>query len=201
VIVLFDCDGVVSDFTSAWLRLARDMFGISATEEDVTQYCIEDALGVSLDQAAAIYERLLEPGFAFERIEKYPDANALHDLLADSRFDCYFVTSPMRSYEVGRRCTWTHDREHWLHNEFGVQGKRVIHASTKHIVFGDVLVEDSVANLERWMRFWYDENDGAVGWLIDRPWNRDWQIPERWRECVMRGTLPEFAAWLRDFKR
>jgi hypothetical protein len=194
VIVLFDCDGVVSDFTSAWLRLARDMFGISATEEDVTQYCIEDALGVSLDQAAAIYEHVLVPGFAYDQIDKYPDANALHDLLANPGLDCYFVTSPMRSYETRRRSTWTHDREHWLYNEFGVPGKRVIHASQKHIVYGNVLVEDSPDNLQRWLNQWL--GDDVFGWLIDRPWNRTWQPTGEALRRVMRGTFPECARWL-----
>ncbi len=60
----FDIDGVVADTMEAFIRLARDEFGIEdLKKEQMTSYWLEECLSIPADTVMAIIERLLTDPF------------------------------------------------------------------------------------------------------------------------------------------
>lgn len=57
----FDIDGVVADTMEAFIRLARDNYGVDTIRpEDITCYMVEECLDVDPAMVADIFENLLE---------------------------------------------------------------------------------------------------------------------------------------------
>jgi len=192
--IISDVDGVLANFIEAFLGLANEMFCVIATEADVTQWDVCKALKLDDAQEAAIYGRMLKPGYG-RTIPPYAEALAVMPV-ALRRHEWYFATSPMRDKTLDRRhtVTWTSDREAWLHEHFGVPAKRVIHVSCKEVVRGDLLIEDSTVNIEKWLRA--DPFGTSVAWLVDRPWNREWESPPSLGGRVYSGNLTALAKYL-----
>ncbi len=70
----FDIDGVVADTMEAFIRLAREDFGINdLKKEEMTSYWLEECLSMPTDTVAAIIERLLTDPFGV-RLEPIPGA-------------------------------------------------------------------------------------------------------------------------------
>lgn len=141
--ILLDVDGVLADFVTAFLAVVRFQLGRDHVPEDVTQFNLASSLGLSkleFDQCAEIVSA---SGFC-RTLSVYPGATdgvaALHRIA-----DVYIVTSPWNSNR-----TWTYDREQWLAEHFGIPHSRVVHTSAKHLVRGDVLVDDKTETLHTW---------------------------------------------------
>jgi 5'(3')-deoxyribonucleotidase len=192
--IISDVDGCYCDFVTGFLKLASRMFGVVATQEDVTQWDICKALKLDDEQEALIYDKMLVPGYARD-LPPYAEALTTLPTMMD-RHDWYFATSPMRAYTSDRHriVSWTSDREAWLYDHFGILAKCVIHASCKEVVRGDLLIEDSQKNIESWLRA--DDYQKSIAWLVDRPWNRSWKVPVELRSRVKRGTLTELKRLL-----
>jgi uncharacterized HAD superfamily protein len=88
----FDIDGVVADTMKAFIRVARDEFGINyISKEQITSYWIEECLPIPLDIIKTIINRLLADPFGIE-LEPLPGAReALVRLAAHGRLT--FVTA------------------------------------------------------------------------------------------------------------
>jgi 5'(3')-deoxyribonucleotidase len=160
--VLLDVDGVIADFTGKVLSEIERILGRYYEPHQVTQWSIKDALGLSdRDWKRVVDEVICREGFAYF-LDPYPGAvAAVKELAADH---VYFVTSPWHSSE-----TWCHDRTEWLCKHFGqAQGRKVIHTGHKHLVDGDVLVDDKPETVFEWARV----NVRRVGVLWDRPYNQ-----------------------------
>lgn len=159
-VVLLDCDGVLADFIGGVLEIVERITGLCFDRHDVDQYDFCAALGIRGMDASLIKQAIAERGFC-ERLAPLEGARAgvkaLH-LIAD----VYVVTSPWNSSE-----TWTHDRESWLWRHFKIPSSRVIHTSAKHLVCGDVFVDDKTSTVAAWRDAWPD--CGAVRW--DTPHN------------------------------
>ena len=70
----FDIDGVVADTMKAFIRVARDEFGINyISKEQITSYWIEECLPIPLDIVKTIINRLLVDPFGIE-LEPLPGA-------------------------------------------------------------------------------------------------------------------------------
>lgn len=61
-VILLDVDGVLADFTGATLDFLRTL-GVDRRAEYVTEFAIEDALGLSSAQRARMKARWAESGF------------------------------------------------------------------------------------------------------------------------------------------
>ncbi len=190
--IISDVDGVWLDFVDRFLDVARGKHGVKATEADVTQWDICKALHLDAEVERSIYDVMLSPGYA-RSIEPYPEARAILGRHMQ-RHEWYFATSPMRVFD-GRSLTWTSDREWSLHHHFAIPAKRVIHASCKEVVRGDLLIEDSPDNVEKWVAD-SDEAGIAWAWLVDRPWNRSWVPPVNIARWIRRGSLQELDKYL-----
>jgi 5'(3')-deoxyribonucleotidase len=110
-----------------------------------------------------VYTAMNQPGFALERIRPYPGAEEAVDALRE-RAELYIVTSPFFS------AAWMHDRLQWLDRELGIPNANVIFARHKHVVRGDVFVDDSPDHVRAWNGHW--RACAGKGVLFDQHYNR-----------------------------
>lgn len=172
--VLLDCDGVVADFAGGFLRLVNAHFGTNHTPADITDYDIGKALRWSPEQAEEAYELISDCDRFAATLNVFPGAVDGVARLLDIA-DLYVVTSPWWSHP-----TWVRDRNNWLFANFGIGAGRVVHTAAKHIVAGDILVDDKTSTCDAWRAAW--PHGVAVLWstphnlrdLWDGPCTSDW---------------------------
>lgn len=156
--ILVDMDDVIVDLHTPWV------------------HAVNKAEGSNLHHTAlTTWERLPEkvwnavlriPGF-FLSLDWEPGARGgLMDLKAAGH-DVYIVSSPV----VWEACR---DKYHWVHTHLRVYDiipsmDRLVLTRSKHIVRGDVLIDDNPQNLESWLK----ENPGGKVVLYAQPWNAD----------------------------
>lgn len=199
--ILLDVDGVIADFYGAvsqvlwgfrngWPNAIRPD-GVPWQPEDCRQYNIQQALGLNDNLWQATCERIDRPGFAHHCIGPYPGAVDVVEKL--SRLgEVFFITKP---WSTSR--TWAYDREQWLIDHFqhviNVH-ERVISTGVKHLVRGDVFIEDNPDTLREHEKY---HNDKKIKhFLVAREYNHH-------DGCFPRGRLEnivEFLAKKRESK-
>lgn len=154
--VLFDCDGVLRQFTGGALKVVARVTGRHHDVSEVTRYDFCEALGLSRDEARAVKQAIgVTRGFA-SSLDVYPDAvGALRAIRAVA--DVRVVTSPWNSND-----TWTSDTEKWLYQNFGIPFVHVHHTHDKASIFGDVFVDDKLEHVREWKDAWPSKT--AVFW-------------------------------------
>lgn len=160
--ILVDVDGVVADMVGG---LCARIPGIEP--EDFTSFEFDKSWGPMMCQV--LYGVMGEPGFVMS-LPVYDAAAEMVEALKKLG-EVVFVTSPFSS------ATWARERELWLKRWFP-SVHHVIHTSSKHLVFGDILIEDRTSNAVSWLR----AHCLSRAVLVRRPWNaRD---PEQLRLTV-----------------
>ncbi len=176
--VLVDVDGVLAQFARGFLKLVNAQFGTEYKPEDVTEYDIGKSLGWSLERTEAAYRLISNHERFADKLEPTPGADLAISWLLDYA-DLYIVTSPWWSNK-----TWVHDRNNWLWRHFGIGASRVVHTAAKHLVRGDVLVDDKTSTCEEWRAAW--PNGVSVLWAT--PHNRrdlwDGQCTNNWDHLI-----------------
>lgn len=175
--VLLDCDGVLSDFVGGWLKLINAQHGTSFVLDDVTGWDVCESLGIPAGPQRSATKKLIAdcPNFA-QKHDVLPGALDGVGRLREIA-DVYIVTSPWNSHP-----TWTHDREAWLKKHFDFPHSRVVHTGAKHLVCGDMLVDDKTDTCDAWRAAW--PNGVAVQWstphnrrdMWDGPSTSDWDF-------------------------
>ncbi len=186
-VILLDVDGVLANFIEANLRTLREI-GVEREHDDVTQWYLEEALKLTSSQRARMKARWSEPGFCLD-IPVYPGAVAGVEALR-AIGDVYAVTAPMTSGP-----TWQHERTEWLVRHFDFRRNDVVQTAAKHIVGGDVLVEDKLETLRRWEI----EHPAGVSVAWDRRYNA--ADLDGWRPACRTsdwGTVRSIAAAFAD---
>ena len=165
-IVLLDCDGVLADFIGGLLPVIRDITGRTFVREQVTRFDFVTSLGLSREEGAAIKRWLGDARGWCESLAVYPGAVdgvcALREVA-----DVYIVTSPWNSC-----ATWTHEREAWLRRNFDISHANVLHASAKHLVRGDVFVDDKTEAVVAWQAA--NPDGAAMRWLTPHNWRDEY---------------------------
>jgi 5'(3')-deoxyribonucleotidase len=161
-----DVDGVLADFITPALAIMRDMGVGDYTPEDMTDF--EMSTLIPEGRRNEFWKRCGEPGWC-RNLKPYDGAQDGVKALAKVA-DIYIVTSPLHSGPQ-----WTHEREAWLWEHFGIPRSRVIHTAAKYTFAGDMLVDDKPEHVEKWS----DEHRG-VPVLWARPYN------ERARKLMVR---------------
>jgi 5'-nucleotidase len=106
---------------------------------------------------------ICQPGFC-ATLASYPGATAGIEALMEIA-DVTFVTSPWWSSPY-----WLNERYQWLVAHFGEkQARKLVFTSDKHLVAGDILIEDHIDTLIIWERLGFKSR---LGILIDRPHNQ-----------------------------
>ena len=157
--VLLDVDGVIADFVDGYLSLVTIATGKRFGHEDVTEFDIGKALGLSDEEKRSV-NALVMTGFC-SGLRPLGDAVRGVAKLREVA-DVYVVTSPWNSCP-----TWTFEREQWLKRYVCIPHSRVLHGSAKHLVRADFLVDDKTDTL----RAWGEAHPEGTAVLWDSPWN------------------------------
>lgn len=160
--VLVDVDGVLADFIGSALRIVNGLFGTSHVPEDVTEFSIADSLGLNAEQASLMKRAIGGSPRLAGGLAVLPGAKDGMRALREVA-DVYIVTSSWDSNE-----TWEYDRKAWLKRNFGIGHHDIVFTAAKHLVYGDVLVDDKTSTCEAWREAW--PNGVAVQWRT--PHNR-----------------------------
>lgn len=147
--VLLDVDGVLANFIGKVCDTIREIGGGDFTPDHVTEFDFAKCLmahgmsaGAAMETKRIISER---PGW-WSSLEPFPEAQiGVAHLMATA--DVYIVTSPWNSCP-----TWLHERESWLKRYFAIPHSRVLACSAKHIVAGDIFVDDKTETLRVWQQ-------------------------------------------------
>jgi 5'(3')-deoxyribonucleotidase len=142
--VLLDCDGVLADFVGGFLKLVNARFGTSLSSADVTCWDIAEALGWSRERAMEAYGLITECDQFAAKLDVLAGAVSGVRRLREVA-EVYIVTSPWWSQP-----TWLRDRTNWLHKHFGITANNVVYTGAKHLIVGDVLVDDKTSTCEAW---------------------------------------------------
>ena len=156
-VVLLDCDGPLSQFTQSYLDAVRIETGVKIPVDAVDRWDIhktaafvEAATTAGLspgDLKSRVIQRVCTVGFC-DAIKPQPDAQAIVAML-EAQADVYVVTSPWDSSP-----TWMFERLHWVHRHLGLPRSRVIQTGTKHLIRGDVFVDDKATHVREWGKAW-----------------------------------------------
>ncbi len=159
--VLLDVDGVLADFNGSCFHLLNDHFDLDITHDDITEWGWTS--GHPKIPAHALRHLTThwvhQEGFVWG-MKPLPGAReAVKNLREIATVVC--VTSPWRGAKL-----WTHERTEWLIHHFGFQEEDIIPTSGKHHVGGDVLVDDRVSNVVKWL-----EHHPGMGFVWAQPYN------------------------------
>lgn len=177
--LLLDVDGILADFITPALAEVTRLTGQPYAHDEVTQWDIMGCLGIPDDVAKAAYANMRREGFC-AGIKPYPGTREGVAWL-DSVCDLYIVTSPLGGPY------WSHEREGWLWEHYGIPSKKIISTSAKYRCVGDAFVDDKVANLEKWQIA--HPRGCAVRWNAISNSNDSWDGlgTDNWQE--LRGIL------------
>jgi 5'(3')-deoxyribonucleotidase len=186
--ILVDVDGVLADFVGSFLSCYSDRGGDIPPDFEWREWCDFEKLP---DQDAV--HKAWEHEWLFSAtLDPYPGAmQALRHL--NDRHEVYLVTAVCAPWRVHIPA-----RTGWLrrHAPFLDIQKQVIIASAKHVVVGDVLVDDYLPNLVNWSL----ANPRGLPVVIDRPWNQALPDGVPWRaRWVMRHRCPSFPAFVNGY--
>lgn len=153
--VLVDCDGVLADLLPTWLA----KYGETSREwlhvDDITSYGHE-----RLVSEPELFWRALGPALW----ECMPVAGSSVFKQLCEEHDVYIVTYAHAAAPDAHKAKLA-----WLARYFPwFDRDRVIFTKHKHLVRGDVLIEDHVENIASWLR----ENPTGQAYLLPAPYNR-----------------------------
>ena len=138
--ILTDADGVLCDFLGPTLVIANRVSGMSLTAEDIRTW---DVLPYYPERFhPEILAAIGAEGFVTDQPAIPGAQEALEELRVLGNVWC--VTSPWTSR------TWAWERTGWLNTHMRFTSKEVLHVSAKHLVDGDVLIDDKFSNLVDW---------------------------------------------------
>lgn len=156
--LLLDCDEVLGDFLSSALPIISKHAKKEIATHHLTEWDIFAGLPDKIEKKC--YREFSKKGFC-QNIKPFEDAQKIMPTLLEEA-EVYIVTSPLRS------TYWHQERVDWLRTHMGIPSNRVILTSAKHMVQGDIFVDDRPLNIERWEQ----RNPGRYAFLWDRPFNR-----------------------------
>ncbi len=179
--VLLDVDGVMADFITPFLALANGRAGFVGryVHDDVTTWDVADSLAYDRVLISAIYDQVKLPGWC-RRMPAYAGAKeGLHLLMTHA--DVFFVTSPMPG-----SMTWAGERKEWLKEVMGVKdiGDRYVSTNAKHVVAGDIFVDDKPDHVNKWKR--HHPRKISLLWNHNTNQNYVWERVYGWDDLVRR---------------
>lgn len=187
--VLCDVDGVIANFTQLYVSAAKAAGVLPenfSSDWQPETWQISKSLGLTRNGIAATH-RVLDSPAAASMVNAYPGAVQGVKKLAGAS-NLYFVTSP-----VDTNPTWCFDRRNWLIKLFGHElGEKVIFTGHKHMVRGDILIDDKIDNLEGWQKAW--PKGIALCWSqkYNQKWHgaraSDWDQAMRYLQHSKRNT-------------
>lgn len=178
--ILLDVDGVLGHFTAGACAWLKGHHLRHATDEDITDYNVMTSFGLP-DGWPSFITWLSESRFCRE-MPVYDGAVAFVDGLRKLG-EVIAVTSPFVGVDH-----WEADRRRWLEEHFGIADKDLVFCKRKHLVRGDILIDDKPANVE-------ELAVGQTGVLFSRPWNASHRSVTSMRVGSYRGAVRVVRDW------
>lgn len=163
--LLLDCDGVTADFALHTFNALPGLGVPPVTWEHFTRaWDIIEAVGTQHQEAIEAY--WAAQGWC-ESIPLYAGAQEGVAALQEVA-DVYFVTTQMTHAPY-----WMWERMQWLKKHFAVDDRHVVFTLSKHLVLGDMLIDDKPSNVASWCK----SHPTKQGVLWDQPFNRSAEVP------------------------
>lgn len=159
--VLLDIDGVCCNFVQPVVDEVNRLTGSKHTPNSVDQWDMMTALGATSEVAAAVDKMIKKPGFCLG-LQQYAGAKSGVETLREFA-DVYPVTAPYDSTH------WIQERKTWLVQELGFNKSDIVYTDAKHLITGDVLIDDKTATLVKWLEY-HGPRNRAI--LYSQPWNK-----------------------------
>lgn len=163
MIVLLDCDGVLCNFLGGLLAAVNEARGTVYDQRDCGQWDIAKAYGLTWTDLNLF---CTAPAFCAQLDTMHGALDAVRRLRAMA--DVYCVTSPLDASSY-----WMWERSEWLRVHLGFDSNHVIHASTKRLIQGDVLIDDKPETIVEWANAWPLQ----TALLFDAPYNQCATLP------------------------
>jgi 5'(3')-deoxyribonucleotidase len=154
--ILIDCDGVLSNFSSMFVEIAKTQFGIDARLSDGENWDLFDYPEVK-ERKEDIWKHILSTPGLIRGLDKFDYADELVSELRKLG-DVICVTS------VVFGGTYADERIAWLVEEMGFDRYDIILAYRKYMIEGDVLIDDKPANVSAWADRWFGEGGIPILW-------------------------------------
>lgn len=172
--ICIDMDGVIAKFTDSAFVMAKEVFDLELTIEDMVHSKIGNIIWnklpiskrLQLSNEREIYKYLCPEGF-FESLEIYDGAVKAIKMLSDFGHNITFLTKPLE---------WrysSNEKIKWLNKYFGNIDYSVIMVSdmqAKHIIDADLIIDDDPRVLEG------IEEKRAI--CIARKWNEEYRVKQ-----------------------
>lgn len=202
LVFLLDMDGVIADFIGKLLKIYKERYGVSYTHADVTHFMFEKCF----DKATAdkMYPLFNEPGF-FADLEKIQHADEtvtallglghveicttppkVHSGDNASRASVEKKTRSLNHYSVA-------DKLVWINDHFPQLSKHVTLTGKKHLIRGDVLIDDGMHNIKPWC----GAHPKGLGLVVEQPWNVNEPIPSNAIRVPLRDSAKVIEDWLK----
>lgn len=158
--ILLDVDGVVADFIGKTFQDLVAEGGPAHTAEDLQEWDLHVLVHEKWD---ATMESFWHREGWVDTMHPYQGAREGVHALRDAGHEVYWVTTAMHAAPF-----WMWERRQWLLREMDATDHDILFASHKHIVLGDIFVDDKPANVSRWAQ----AHPKGHGVLWAQPWNR-----------------------------
>lgn len=162
--ILMDCDGVLTDFTEAAIRVISKVTGTDYNKTDITEWDIKKSLRLCRDAWNECVEKFCSPGFCASIPVYDYTYGLLHRL--DRLGDVTIVTTPMCTVDGVHSDVWMRERRDWmLDNLIDAQVMNhvdLVFADDKSHIIGDIFVDDKYDNVLNWKRH---NGNTAILWL------------------------------------
>jgi len=153
--VLLDVDGVICDFVEGYLKTVDEVVGKKFMAESLTQWGLDEAMGLSGKEKRLVADKVKSPGFCFN-LKPLDGAVEMVEMLRKMSSYVYIVTSPWDGPN------WEPERVAWLKKHFNFAHRDVIFTHHKHIIDGDIIIDDKMSTLINWKN--RRPNKNAVLW-------------------------------------
>lgn len=140
-VVLIDFDDVIVDCLEGVITEWNKLNGTSFTKEDVDRWDIDGCLGKGAHQL------FFKKGFFENLKEKNGSIAVIQELIESTMYDLYIVTACQSVQEIEEKIKWL--QKH-IPN-FNIN--RFIACKEKHMVRGDILIDDRAANLDECRKY------------------------------------------------
>jgi 5'(3')-deoxyribonucleotidase len=145
--MILDCDGILADCAQGMLQLAESLFGVKATADQLEQWDVCRALGLTKEQEDKLYYEIEKPGW----IESLPVLPGAQDAVAHLQTLglVTIATAPIWSCP-----TWGYERRRWIASKFGIGYKRMMIGHEKFRIVGDLFLDDKPVTVDLWQKRW-----------------------------------------------
>lgn len=172
--ILIDVDDVLANFTQYTLDTLTQMGGPTLDPTQLTNWDLMTHIPVEW------HSRMLQAWHTqgwCAGLPVIPGAQEAVSVL-ETMGEVVYVTAPMHDAPH-----WMWERDRWLRTYFNASGKQICFTEAKHIVRGDILVDDKVSNIISWQQ----HNPKKKGVLWQRPNNLTASVKYRsssWEEVI-----------------